>query len=77
MRGTVKWYHVNKHFGFLMTEKENREFFFHVNDCQKFTPDEKMLVEFELGQDRCGRTKAVNIRCVSAGVCGEKNINVI
>ena len=67
MRGTIKWYSYKKHFGYLFTGQENKEVFFHINDCQGFVPKEMIPVEFEYGFDRQGRPKAVKIKCVCVG----------
>lgn len=71
MRGIVKWYHSDKHFGFLMADENNGEIFFHINDCIGFSPTENMPVEFESGFDRKGRPKAVKINRVSVGGSNE------
>lgn len=63
MKGTIKWYNETKHFGYLLTEGDNREVFFHVNDCNGFVPKESMAVEFEHGVDSKGRSKAIKINC--------------
>lgn len=73
IKGIVKWYSMIKHFGFLLTDEDNREVFFHINECQGFSPEEGMNVEFELGKDGRGRTKAMKI--VTVGVCNEKITN--
>lgn len=76
IRGIVKWYHSQKHFGFLLTDEDNREVFFHVNDCRGFEPKENISVEFDLGLDKRGRAKAINIKKrVCVGVCDENNNN--
>ena len=67
MRGTIKWYHITKHFGFLLADEGNREVFFHVNDCRGFVPEEGIYIEFEPGLDRKGRPKAVKINRVCVG----------
>ena len=68
MRGTIKWYHKEKHFGFILSDEDNREIFFHIDDVQGFAPAENMLVEFEMGLDRMKREKAMNIKTVTVGV---------
>ena len=62
MRGTIKWYHRAKHIGFLVTDDDNREVFIHINDCLGFNPEVGMSVEFEIGLDRKGRSKAIRIK---------------
>jgi cold shock CspA family protein len=63
-KGYIKWYSTKKHFGFLFDRDDNREVFFHVNDCRDFIPRENIVVEFEYGMDYNGRTKAVHIERV-------------
>jgi len=74
IKGIIKWY-SQKHFGFLLTAKDNKEVFFHIDDCNSFTPQEGAPVEFEMGLDRKGRPKATNIKsvCVRVGVDNEQN----
>ena len=70
IKGIIKWY-SNKHFGFLLTDEDNREIFFHINDCAGFIPVEGDAIEFEMGLDRNSRPKATNIKSVSVGVGDE------
>ncbi|MFA5315821.1 MAG: cold shock domain-containing protein [Dehalococcoidales bacterium] len=67
--GVIKWYNTKKHFGYLLSD--NREVFFHVNDCGDLYPQEGTLVEFEMGLDRIGRPKAINIKSVCVGGSNE------
>jgi cold shock CspA family protein len=70
--GIIKWYHTNKHFGYLLAD--NREVFFHIDDCGDFTPEEGLMVDFEPGFDNKGRAKAIRItECVTVGVCDGTN----
>lgn len=62
MRGSIKWYHTVKHIGFLVTDDGNREVFIHINDCLGFIPEAGMPVDFEMGWDGKGRSKAVRIK---------------
>ena len=41
----------------------------------ELAPEEKLRVEFDLGSDRLGRRKAVNIKSVGVGVGDEQNHN--
>jgi len=67
--GYVKWYHLSKHFGFLIKSDENREVFFHIDDFDEgLTPQINQPVEFDLGFDRQGRAKALNVKAVTVGV---------
>ena len=74
MQGVIKWYHTTKHIGFLVTDNDNREIFIHINDCLGFTPRAGMPVEFEMGLDTKGRSKAIRIKRVGVGVIyGDKS----
>ena len=74
VRGIIKWYHTTKHIGFLVTDKDNREVFIHINDCVGFTPEAGLLVEFEIGLDTKGRSKAIKIKRVGVRVDHGENI---
>jgi len=39
-KGVIKWYSTKKHFRFLLTDEDNREVFFYVNDRGDFVPQE-------------------------------------
>ncbi|MBL7197760.1 MAG: cold shock domain-containing protein [Candidatus Omnitrophica bacterium] len=71
-RGSIKHYNKTKNFGFLLSEIDNKEYFFHVNDCKGFSPIEGVEVEFEEGFDKQGRAKAVKVTQVSVGVSDEE-----
>lgn len=73
--GRIKWYHKEKHFGFILSDDDNREVFFHINDCQGFVPAENIPVDFEMGLDRMKREKAMSIRTVTVGVKNGTNNN--
>ena len=72
MRGVIKWYHITKHIGFLVTDSDNREIFIHINDCIGFTPEAGIPVEFELGLDTKGRSKAIRIKRVGVNHGNDK-----
>ena len=65
--GVIKWYGA-KSFGFLVSDEDNREVFFHLNDCDGFVPREGTRVEFAMGLDRNGRPKATKIKSISVCV---------
>ena len=71
IRGVIKWYSTLKHFGFIVSDCDNREVFFHINDCKDFEPKEDLPVEFLLGLDSWGRQKALSIRTVTVGGSNE------
>jgi cold shock CspA family protein len=61
--GVVKWWSDSKKFGFI-SDEDNSEIFYHINDVEHFSPAIGQTVEFEMGKDRNGRIKAVKIRRV-------------
>lgn len=66
MQGTVKWFNNSKGFGFLTTD-DGRDFFFHHTDIKMDgfrSLDSEDIVDFEIGTDKDGREKAVNVQPV-------------
>lgn len=66
MRGTVKFFDVSKGWGFL-TGEDNKDYFVHhsqiqMNGFRKLNTDD--IVDFEIGTDKDGREKAVNVQPV-------------
>ena len=63
-KGTIKRLVTDRGFGFITTE-QRQDLFFHRNELQgvEYTSlREGQEVEFEVGQDRHGRTQAVRVR---------------
>lgn len=65
MKGKVKWFDEQKGFGFIISDEDQKEYFFHFTEIQK--PGFKIIsdgqaVEFELKEDDQDRDQAVNIR---------------
>ncbi len=64
MKGTVKWFNVQKGYGFI-TDSEGRDLFVHysnlVMDGFKAL-NEDDIVNFELGSGKDGREQAINIK---------------
>jgi CspA family cold shock protein len=64
MRGTIKWFNVQKGYGFI-TDSEGRDLFVHysnlVMDGFKAL-NEDDIVNFELGSGKDGREQAINIK---------------
>jgi len=62
--GTIRQLITDRGFGFIKGEGE-KDIFFHRNDLQEVQYDslrEGQQVEFEVGQGRAGRKKAVSVR---------------
>lgn len=64
MQGTVKWFNLQKGFGFI-TDSEGKEHFVHQSSIimKGFRHlNEDDIVNFELGTDNKGREQAVNVQ---------------
>jgi CspA family cold shock protein len=68
MTGTVKFYNVEKGFGFIIPEDGGSELFFHITQVDEdyHTPQENDVVDYEVGEGRKG-PQAEQVRFVSAG----------
>ena len=67
MKGTVKWFNAKKGFGFISDENGN-DVFVHYSSIQmegSKSLNQNDVVEFEIGEDKDGRTQAVNVKVVS------------
>jgi CspA family cold shock protein len=66
MQGTVKFFKVDKGYGFISTE-DRGEYFFHVTqvDAAGGPLERGEPVEFELGPGRKGDSQAVNVRRIA------------
>lgn len=63
-KGKVKWFSVDKGYGFIRPENGSEDVFIHATALQKSgisTLEDDTAVEFELGQSK-GKTCAVFIR---------------
>ena len=60
LTGRIKTMSARANYGYIQRDDNFSDVFFHQDDCC-FTPIKGTLVEFYLGEDRLGRTKAVNI----------------
>ncbi|MDP2670572.1 MAG: cold shock domain-containing protein [bacterium] len=73
MQGQVKFFKMEKGFGFIVSEEAGNDVFFHISQCEEgYQPQEGDVVTFELGQGRDGRTAAKEIRFVSQGTIEEE-----
>lgn len=64
LEGTVKWFNVNKGFGFINCKDRREDVFVHISDVRDSGYDKlygKDIVEFEIAEDNLGRIQATNI----------------
>jgi CspA family cold shock protein len=65
--GTVKWFNVQKGFGFIAPESGGKDVFLHISAVERAgigNPQEGQRLSFDLESDRQGRASATNIRAV-------------
>ena len=60
VRGEITRYIDNRGFGFIRTDGDLKEHFFHHSDCAP-RPEIGMRVCFEIGFDKTDRTKCIKI----------------
>jgi len=63
--GEVKWFNAAKGYGFIRPDEGARDVFVHVTALQRSgieKLDEGQRVEFELTQNREGKTQAIGLR---------------
>ncbi len=71
MNGTVKSFDVLKNFGFIAPADETHDVFVHRNDLVNATSLQRGdQVEFEVGSDERGRTRAMKVRVVGPDLAG-------
>ncbi len=66
--GTVKWFNLNKGFGFIQPEDGTVDTFVHISAVQRAVLEtllEGQKVEYELVEGKNGRTAADNLKLVS------------
>ena len=61
-QGTVKWFNSKKGFGFILPESGGKDVFVHVTGLAAGEVTEGQKVQYELGEDREGKTIATNVR---------------
>ena len=67
MKGTVKFFDGTKGWGFI-TDESGNDVFVHYSSIQmggSKSLNQNDVVEFEIGEDKDGRTQAVNVKVVS------------
>jgi len=65
MQGVVKFFNIKKGYGFIDREDRQEDIFFHVTDVQESRYlEQNEKVEFEIGEGKNGKKKAVKIRRV-------------
>ena len=67
MKGTVKFFDGTKGWGFI-TDESGNDVFVHFSSIQmegSKSLNQNDVVEFEIGEDKDGRTQAVNVKVVS------------
>ena len=67
MKGTVKFFDGTKGWGFI-TDESGNDVFVHYSSIQmegRKSLNQNDVVEFEIGEDKDGRTQAVNVKVVS------------
>ncbi len=68
MQGTVKWFNIQKGYGFISRSDGEADVFVHITALQNAGLDslaEEQQVEFDLEEGRNGKMAAQNIKVVS------------
>lgn len=64
--GVIRNYYDSKGYGFIR-KSDNSEEFFHCSECKDFEPEVGLKVQFNIGRDQRGRSKAIDITCEQSG----------
>ncbi|MCA3244473.1 MAG: cold-shock protein [Alphaproteobacteria bacterium] len=65
LQGTVKWFNMQKGFGFIQPDGSDKDVFVHISQVQKSGLqglNENQRVSFEMVTDRMGKTSAGNLQ---------------
>ncbi|MBE6458881.1 MAG: cold-shock protein [Alphaproteobacteria bacterium] len=63
-KGTVKWFNIQKGYGFIIPEAGERDIFVHISQLEKLglqTLKEGQKISYEIYADRNGRAAAGNL----------------
>lgn len=63
-KGTVKWFNPTKGFGFITPETGGGDVFVHISAVERAglrTLDENQKIQYEMTEDRRGRSSADNL----------------
>ncbi len=64
MNGTVKWFNINKRYGFITPEDGSKDVFVHISSLEKSglkALNEGQSVSYDVATDK-GKVSAVNIK---------------
>ncbi len=65
--GTVKWFNVQKGFGFIQPDDGGKDVFVHISAVERSgigNPKEGQKLSYDIERDRQGRMSATNLRAV-------------
>jgi CspA family cold shock protein len=65
--GTVKWFNVQKGFGFIQPDDGGKDVFLHISAVERSgigNPKEGQKLSYDIERDRQGRVSAANLRAV-------------
>jgi CspA family cold shock protein len=68
--GSVKWFNVNKGFGFIVPDDGSKDVFVHISAVERAGLSsllEGQRVQYEVGRDRKGRLSAVSVAAAEGG----------
>jgi cold shock protein len=63
--GTVKWFNVQKGYGFIQPQDGGKDVFVHISAVEQAglsTLNENQQINFDIEQGRQGKTSAVNLK---------------
>lgn len=61
--GTVKFFNVDRGFGFIVPDNGNKDIFVHITGVEEEEPLlENQKVQYELGKDRRDQDVAINVK---------------